>query len=108
MDSGVELSNAERTREAVLEQLAAMQKGEFSDELLANAKLAMVNALRGIGDTPVSCILEQYERFYTNDPADPEERVERYLALTKEQIVAVANSLKLDTFYLMQQGGAAE
>ena len=108
VDSGVELANAERTREAVLEQLAAMQKGEFSDELLANAKLAMVNALRGIGDTPVSCILEQYERFYTNDPADPEERVERYLALTKEQIVAVANLLKLDTVYLMQQGGAAE
>ena len=108
VDSGVELANAERTREAVLEQLAAVQRGEFSEELLDNAKLALVGALRGIGDTPMSCILEQYERFYTGDPGTVEERVQRYLALTKEQIVEVANSLTLDTVYLMQQGGAAE
>ena len=108
VDSGVELANAKRTREAVLEQLAAVQRGEFSEELLDNAKLALVGALRGIGDTPMSCILEQYERFYTGDPGTVEERVQRYLALTKEQIVEVANSLTLDTVYLMQQGGAAE
>ena len=108
VDSGVELANAERTREAVLEQLSAMQQGSFSEELLENAKLAMLGALRGIGDTPTSCIFEQYERFYTGDPGDVEERVQRYLALTKEQIVDVAKSLTLDTVYLMQQGGAAE
>ena len=108
VDSGVELANAQRTREAILEQLSAMQKGEFTEELLDSAKLAMVGALGAIGDTPMSCILEQYERFYTDDPGTVEERVQRYLALTKEQIVEVARSLTLDTVYLMQQGGSAE
>jgi predicted Zn-dependent peptidase len=108
VDSGVELANAEKAHEAILEQLEAMKRGEFPDELLENTKYSMVNALKGIGDTPMSCILEQYERFYTGDPGTVEERVQRYLSLTKEQIVEVANSLTLDTVYLMQQGGAAE
>ncbi|MCR4647340.1 MAG: insulinase family protein [Oscillospiraceae bacterium] len=108
VESGVELANAERTKEAVLEQLAALQRGELSDELLENARLAMIDSLRSYGDTPIFCIRAQLEKFYTGDPADIEERIQRYLALTKEQIVEVANALKLDTVYLMQQGGAAE
>ncbi|HAJ97756.1 MAG TPA: hypothetical protein DCO72_08475 [Ruminococcus sp.] len=103
VDSGVELANAQKTREAILEQLELMKKGEFPDELLENAKTAMVGALHGIGDTPSSCISECYERFFTKDNSDVEGRVQKYLALTKEDIVKVANALKLDTVYLMKQ-----
>lgn len=105
VDSGVELANADRTREAVLEQLAALCSGDFPEELIDHTKLAMVSALRSIGDTPSSCIFEQYERFFMQDDADVETRVQRYLALTKEQIVDAARALTLDTVYLMQQGG---
>ncbi|MBQ4466537.1 MAG: insulinase family protein [Oscillospiraceae bacterium] len=105
VDSGVELANAEKAHEAILAQLDAMRRGEFSEELLENAKHSMVNSLRGIGDTPSSCISDAYERFYRPDGADVEERVQRYLSLTREDIIAVANALTEDTVYLMQQGG---
>ena len=105
VDSGVELANAEKAKNAILAQLDAMKKGEFSDMILENAKHSMVNALRGIGDTPTSCISDVYERYYRQDAASVEERVQRYLALTREDIIAVANALSLDTVYLMQQGG---
>ena len=105
VDSGVELANAEKAHEAILAQLEAMQKGEFSDELLENTKLTMVNALKSIGDTPMSCISEAYQRFYRHDDADVEERISRYLAITREDIIAVANAMHEDTVYLMQQGG---
>ena len=105
VDSGVELANAQKTREAILEQLELMQKGEFPDELLQNAKTAMVGALHSIGDTPSSCISEYYERFFSKDDSNIEQRVAKYLALTKEDIVSVANALKLDTVYLMKQEG---
>lgn len=105
VDSGVELANAEKTHEAILAQLDAMRRGEFSDDLLENAKHSMVGALRSIGDTPLSCISEAYSRFYTGDPADVEERVARYKALTREDIIRVAQALTEDTVYLMQQGG---
>ena len=105
VDSGGELANAEKAKNAILAQLDAMKKGEFSDMILENAKHSMVNALRGIGDTPTSCISDVYERYYRQDAASVEERVQRYLALTREDIIAVANALSLDTVYLMQQGG---
>ena len=108
VDSGVELANAEKTHEAILAQLDAMRRGEFPDSLLENTKHTMVNALRGIGDAPASCLAESYERFYTGDPADVETRIERFQALTREDIIAAANALTEDTVYLMQQGGSAQ
>ncbi len=105
VDSGVELANAEKAKNAIIAQLDAMKNGEFSDMILENAKHSMVNALRSIGDTPTSCISDVYERYYRQDAASVEERVQRYLALTREDIIAVANALSLDTVYLMQQGG---
>jgi len=108
VDSGVELANAQKTREAILAQLELMQKGEFPDELLEDAKTAMIGALHSIGDTPSSCISECYERFFTKDNSDVEQRATKYLALTKEDIVNVANALKLDTVYLMKQEGETD
>lgn len=105
IDSGVELANAEKTHEAILAQIDAIRNGEFSDELLENAKHSMVNALRGIGDTPFSCLSESYARFFTGDSADVQARVDRYNALTRENIIRVAQELHEDTVYLMQQGG---
>ena len=105
VDSGVELANAEKTHDAVLDQLRAIQNGEFPDELLENTKRSMINALRSIGDTPASCISEAYQRFYRKDDADVEERIRRFTALTRGDIIDVAKALREDTVYLMQQGG---
>lgn len=108
VDSGVELANAERARDAILEQLDIIRSGEFDESLLDNAKQAMVNSLRSIGDSPSSCMMELYERFYTNDDADVETRIQRYLALTKKDLVQAAKRMRLDTVYVMQQEGGAE
>lgn len=105
IDSGVELANAEQTRDAILDQIEAIRRGEFPDELLENAKHSMINALHSIGDTPFSCISEAYTRFFAQDDADVDARAARYLALTREDIIEVARSLREDTVYLMQQGG---
>ena len=105
VSSGVSFANAGRAKEAILEQLAVLQRGDFPEELLQNAQHSIVNSLRSIGDTPFSCINESYGRFYTGDDADVETRAARCLALTKDDIVAAAKTLHLDTVYLMQQEG---
>ncbi len=108
VDSGVELANAERTHAAVLEQLEAFRRGEFPDELLENAKRSMADALHGIGDSPFSCIMEAYERFYSGDDREPEERIRRFMEVTREDVIAVAQALREDTVYLMQQEEGTE
>ncbi len=103
VDSGVELSNAEKAKEAILAQLDAIRRGEFEEEMLLDAKHSTVNQLRGVGDTPSSCISWCHTQFYDQDEETTEEAVARYEALTRQDIIAAANALKLDTVYLMQQ-----
>ncbi len=103
VDSGVELSNAEKAKEAILAQLDAVRRGEFDDEMLGDAKHSMVNQLRGVGDTPSSCISWCHSQFFDQDEETTEEAVARYEALTRQDIIDTANALKLDTVYLMQQ-----
>ncbi len=103
VDSGVELSNAEKAKDAILAQLDAVRRGEFDDEMLKDAKHSMVNQLRGVGDTPSSCISWCHSQFYDQDEETTEEAVARYEALTRQDIIDAANALKLDTVYLMQQ-----
>ena len=106
IESGVELDNAERAHDAILEQLDTLRRGDFSEELLENAKHSIVGALRGIGDSPMSCLADANDRYAEQDAADIEERIARYEALTKQDIMEAAASMQEDTVYLMQQGGA--
>ncbi len=103
VDSGVELANAEKAKTAILAQLDLVRRGEFTDEMLADAKHSMINQLRGVGDTPSSCISWCHSQFYDEDEETTEEAVARYEALTREDVIDAANALKLDTVYLMQQ-----
>ncbi len=105
--SGVSQENLEKTRSAVLEQLSILQKGEFDEKLLADAKRYLVNALKLTGDTPSSCISEAFERFIRPDHAGIEERIRLYESLTKEDIIRTARAFRLDTVWMLTQKGEA-
>ncbi|MBR1555951.1 MAG: insulinase family protein [Oscillospiraceae bacterium] len=103
--SGVSQENLEKTRDAVLEQLDSMCRGEFEDSLLENAQRYLINALRLTGDTPSSCSSEAFERFLREDHADVEERIRLYQNLTKEDIIRTAKAFRLDSVYMLTQKG---
>lgn len=99
IDSGVEAENCDKTRDACLAQIEAMQKGEFEESLLLETQLFFKTAYRATGDS-----LGAMENWYlTNILLGNEESLEESLAacqkVTKEQIVAAVNKLKLDTVY---------
>lgn len=107
VSSGVSQENISKAREAILEQLACIQNGEFTDTLLADAKRYLINALRLTGDTPSSCFAEAFERFIRSDHADAEKRIALYQALTKEEIIHTAKAFRLDSIYILNQKGEA-
>ncbi len=106
--SGVSQENIEKTRDAVLEQLEAMQKGEFEEKLLTDAQRYLINALKLTGDTPSSCSAEAFERFLRDDHAGVEERIQLYQNLTKEDIIRTAKAFRLDSIYILNQKGEAQ
>ncbi len=103
VDSGVELENAEKAHTEILAQLDAVRRGEFDDEILENAKRSAVNQLRGIGDTPSSCISWSHRSFCDDEHSSTEELVEIYLSMTRQDVMDAANALREDSVYLMQQ-----
>lgn len=103
VDSGVELANTQKAYAAIHEQLDAVCKGDFTEDMLRDAKHSIVNQLRGTGDTTGSCISWSHAQFCDGDAETVEEAVARYEALTKEDVVEMARSLREDTVYIMEQ-----
>ncbi|MDE6103776.1 MAG: insulinase family protein, partial [Oscillospiraceae bacterium] len=102
VDCGIEEENIEKTEKEIFNQLEEIKKGNFSEEDINNSILSIINSLKGVGDTPSSYINWYYGCFINDEVLSPSESIERYKAVTKEQIIAAAESLKLDTIYVMK------
>ena len=108
VDSGVERENIEKAKEEILRQLDEIRNGNISDEELESAILALENGLEQIGDTASSYESWYFERFCEGNVVTPSERLNDYKNVTKARIVQAANSLKLDSIYLMLDKEEAE
>ncbi|MBQ2966548.1 MAG: insulinase family protein [Clostridia bacterium] len=102
VSSGIEFKNYEAAKNEILVQLSEMQKGNFTDEDIKAAKLDLTDALNGITDTGLGLAT-----FYANLSAigvedTLENVIEQLNAVTKEEIVAAANSVTLDTVYFLK------
>lgn len=101
VDSGTEHSNTGKAEAEILNQLEAMKKGDFTAEELENARGTLLNNLKGVNDGAQSIAQWYFRRIYDNDIYSTEEYAERIKKVTREEIVAAANSLKLDTVYVL-------
>lgn len=106
--AGIENKNFEKARDAILEQLSLLQRGNFTSEALDCAKLSLINAYREIADNPQSLQNWYIGRTLSGIVQSPEEAIEVVRSITKEEIVATAKKISLDTVYFLegvQNGG---
>lgn len=99
VESGVETQNIEKAKKEILFQLDEIKKGSFTDEELNSAKMSMCNSYRTIGD-----YLGGLESWYVSQTfgrkiLTPEEAAAEINAVTREQLVDVADNVVLDTVY---------
>ncbi len=102
VDSGVEEENLSKAEDEILNQLEEMKNGNFTQEDIDNSILSIANSLKGIGDTTGSYIGWYYGCLIQDEILTPSQALEKYKAITKEQIMEAAKSLKLDTVYVMK------
>ncbi|MBR5539487.1 MAG: insulinase family protein [Clostridia bacterium] len=100
--AGIENANFETARDAILEQLELMKKGEFGDDELESAKLSLINAYREISDNPQSLQNWYIGRALSGITQSPDEAIEAVKNITREEIVATANKVVLDTVYFLR------
>lgn len=101
VDSGVEKENISKAEVEILNQLDAMRRGDFTDEEMENARKAVINSWKGVSDGARSIAEWYFSRSYSGDSLSPEEMIEKLKKVTREDIVKAADSLKLDTVYVL-------
>lgn len=102
VDSGVEAENIEKAEQGILNEIEDMKKGNITDFEIEAAKMAVVNSFRSTNDT-----VGGIESWYVNQIFDDkfrsiEEMSEAISSVTKEQVVASAQKMTLDTVYVLK------
>lgn len=104
ISSGVEKSNIEKAKAAIEEQLDEIRNGNFTDEDMTKAKLSLSNVFRAANDCMDSIATWFYACIDDNEFITPEERIKSFDAVTREQVIAAAESMKQDTVYILTSG----
>lgn len=107
VSSGVEFAQFDRAQEAILAQLDAVRRGDFTKEELTAAARTVSNSVRGrldsqgqMEDDRLTCLL------FHSAAGEGEALIQAVEAVTADQVVEAAQKLKLDTVYrLTGKGG---
>ena len=104
VSAGIDFDKEEVTCAEVLRQLSACQVGEITEEELTAARQAILSSLQATHDSPGSI-----EGYYATAALSgmgmtPAEYMAAVEAVTREQVVAAANTVQLHTTYFLKGG----
>jgi predicted Zn-dependent peptidase len=102
ISSGIETANYEAAKTEILAQLDACKTGDITDEELEKARRYILFAYDSAMDSPGS--LENYYVGQAIDGLDESlaQLSDRVRAVTREDVVAAAQGLQLDTIYFLK------
>lgn len=99
--SGVAPENIEPAKDEILRQLDAIKAGELTDEEIEETKLALSNAYRSIGDRAGRLDDWYHTQSLKNSDDDPEDKLKKLYTVTRDDIIAAAEKIKLDTVFVL-------
>lgn len=105
VNSGIEDKDYEKTKSLILEELDNIKDGQIEEERLELAKGMLANSLRKSNDEAGSIISIDYNRDITGKTETNDEYLEKIMSVSKEDVIKVANKVKLDTIYLLTRKG---
>ena len=104
VSAGIDFDKEELTRQEVLRQLKACQEGDISEEELTAARQAILSSLRATHDSPGAIEGYYATAALSGMKMTPAQYMTAIEAVTREQVVAAANSLQLHTTYFLKGG----
>ncbi|UOQ85635.1 EF-P 5-aminopentanol modification-associated protein YfmF [Gracilibacillus salinarum] len=99
--SGIAPDQYQKAKDIILEQMEDMRAGDFTDNQLAETKEMTINQLRETLDNPQGMIELHYQRVLAQSKLSPEQLLNDVKAVTREQVVQVAQKIELDMIYLL-------
>lgn len=102
VSSGVEAAKYEEARREIEVQLAAVAAGDFTDEELENARVYLIDSLRGALDSEGALASMMIAGTLRGELKTPEQEIEEISRVSREEIIAVAREIRLDTVYFLK------
>ena len=102
INAGIEIQNYEKAISIIKEQIKSMEKGEFTEEEIKNAKKGIISNINLIDDEQDSQIMYFYgqELIESNDTLkDYKEKINN---VTKEDILKIASRININTIYFLK------
>lgn len=101
VESGVDRKNLDKAEAECLNQLNEIVKGNFTDEDIEKTKLSLLNSFSSVNDGVSTTLNWYFARIMDKDIITPEEMAERVNAVTREEIIEAAASMKTDTVFIL-------
>ncbi|NHN28318.1 EF-P 5-aminopentanol modification-associated protein YfmF [Paenibacillus agricola] len=102
IQSGIELANYEKAVTIIKEQLAAMVAGDISDTEMQQTKAMITNNLRQLQDSAFELVSFDFNNILSGVERTVPSLIEAVEAVSKSDIQAAANKVKLDTIYFLR------
>jgi predicted Zn-dependent peptidase len=99
--AGIEPENEKKAAEAILYQLDEMKKGNISDGELSDAKLALMDSVNRIADSAGAILNWHFSGVMNGTLLTPEEKKAKIASVTREDVVRLAENIRLDTYYFL-------
>ena len=104
VSAGIDFDKEQLTRQEVLRQLDACRKGDITEEELKAAKEAILSSLRATNDAPSAIEGYHATAALSGMGMTPEVYMTAVEGVTKEQVVAAANTVELHSTYFLKGG----
>ena len=99
--SGIEFKNEKTATDEILAQLEEIKKGNISENELRDAKLALIDSAERIADSAGNMLNWYFACVMNEMMITPEEKCEAIRAVKTEEIVKIAQNIRLDTYYFL-------
>ncbi len=101
VNSGIEFKNEKKAADEILAQLDEIKKGNISEGELNDAKLALIDSAERIADSVGNTMNWYFAGVMNGKVLTPAEKRAEIEAVTAEDIVKVAQKIRLDTYYFL-------
>ncbi|GAE24321.1 Zinc protease [Halalkalibacter wakoensis JCM 9140] len=100
--SGIEFSKYDRAVEIIKEQFEAMKQGDFTEAEVEQTKAMLKNQVLETADVARGLVELSYHQVVSGKKRSIDEWLQQIDQVTKEDIVRVAQKVKLDTIYFLK------
>lgn len=100
--SGIDIANYEKALEIIKEQIEDMKSGKFTENDLEIVKKILIDETETVCDEQVSQIVFCYEGEFKIINTTVEELIEKIKKVTKEDVIEIANKVKINTIYFLR------